>query len=44
MKTSLFNRLTLIVERYEELTALLGDMDVIHGPRLASLQFDLHQW
>jgi peptide chain release factor 1 len=30
MKTSLFNRLTLIVERYEELTALLGDKDVIN--------------
>lgn len=29
MKSSLFNRLTLIVERYEELTALLGDMGVI---------------
>lgn len=31
MKTSLFNRLTLIVERYEELTALLGDKDVINN-------------
>ena len=29
MKTSLFNRLTSIVERYEELAALLGDMGVI---------------
>lgn len=31
MKTSLFNRLTLIVERYEELTALLGDKDIINN-------------
>lgn len=30
MKSSLFNRLTSIVERYEELTALLGDKDVIN--------------
>lgn len=29
MKTSLFNRLSLIVERYEELTALLADIAVI---------------
>lgn len=29
MKTSLFNRLTLIVERHEELSALLGDISVI---------------
>jgi peptide chain release factor 1 len=30
MKSSLFNRLTTIVERYEELTALLGDIGVIN--------------
>lgn len=29
MKTSLFNRLSAIVDRYEELTALLGDITVI---------------
>ncbi|EDP46834.1 peptide chain release factor 1 [Rickettsiella grylli] len=29
MKTSLFNRLTLIVQRYEELTALLANIEVI---------------